>query len=199
MLLRHWVLAVATGGTLACDLPAWRKTFDRYWREYPKAEAGDLYKLAHQGIMGSEHAVGDTAAVQAWMQREVNALPGRPEPPPHSAPLVEPLPPAGRYVRVHLRPFLARKGDVPQLLRAFVATANGPKGDTAQFACAEQALSSMAPGRVVQPTLALFAQQRRVSFAAVHHSETFEAAYAPAYRVIAADWLARLGIRTSAR
>ena len=193
MLFTRWIVAALTAGTLACDVPAWRGAFDRYWRAYPKAEATDLYKLAHQGILGSEHAVPDTSTVNAWMRRELAALPTHPEPGPYRAPLAEALPPDGRYVRLHLRPFLAQRGDVPLLLRAFVATANGPRGDTAQFACAERALASLSPGRKVDGVLKLFAAQRRGGFAATHHSPSFEAAYAPAYRVVAVEWLERLG------
>ncbi|MCC6242821.1 MAG: hypothetical protein IT353_08270 [Gemmatimonadaceae bacterium] len=179
-----WLTAASLVGALTCDVPAWTRAFADYWRSYPKAEAVDLYKFAHQGILGSEHAVHDTVPVQAWMTREVAGLTTRPEPPPHRAPLIEPLPPDGQFVRVHLRPYLDAKGDVRRLVRAFVATANGPRGDTAQFACAERALAALAPARDVRPVAALFRAQRRTSFDAVHHSPAFEAAYAPAYRVV---------------
>ncbi len=178
-----WVITMATLGALACDVPAWERAFAAYRREYPKAEALDLYKFAHQGVLGSEHAVYDTAGVSAWMTREVAGLPSRIEPSPHRAPLVEPLPPDGRFVRVHLRPYLAQQGDVSTLVRAFIATANDPRGDTTQFACAEQALLKGAT-LDVRSVLALFREQRRKGFAAVHHSAAFEAAYAPAYRVV---------------
>lgn len=198
---RLGVLAVLTGGALACDQPtscdigAWQQAIQHHVREYPKAEAADLYKFVHQGILGSEHAVRDTMAVHAWMQREVAGLPERPEPPGHVAPLVEPLPPSGTYVRIHLRPFLAAKSDVPSLLRAFVATANDPSGDTAQFACAQQALSAMSPAPTLRATIDLIASQRREGFGALHHSEAFEASYAPAYRVIARERLTMPGLR----
>lgn len=194
--LATMLLALATGranNTYApCDVTAWRRALDAYWVEYPKAEAADLYKFAHQGIMGSEHAVPDTASVAAWMRREVESLASHPEPPPHRAPLVESLPPDGRYVRVHLRPYLARKGDPARLVHEFVATANGPRGDTAQFACAERALRQLASHREVSGVLALIAQRRRTGFDATHHSAAFETAYAPAYRVVRASGVAAL-------
>lgn len=190
------VLALAFGSVpdtyAPCDETAWRRALDAYWTEYPNAEAADLYKFAHQGIMGSEHAVSDTASVAAWMRREVASLSAHREPPPHRAPLVEPLPPDGRFVRVHLRPYLARKADPSRLVREFVATANGPRGDTAQFACAEKALKQLASHREVSATLALIAERRRTGFDAAHHSKAFESAYAPAYRVIRASRVAAL-------
>ncbi|MEI6741014.1 MAG: hypothetical protein WCK74_11955 [Gemmatimonadaceae bacterium] len=177
-----------------CDVAAWRAALDAHWREYPRAEAADLYKLTHHGIMGSEHAVPDTATVNAWMRREVAGLPAHPEPAGHRAALVQSLPPTGRFVRVHLRPFLARGGHPEQLLQAFVATANGPKGDTAQFACAESAIRTMVPARDTTAILSLFAARRRAGFPAINHSDAYEAAYAPAYRVVAREWLNRLNL-----
>ncbi len=186
------LFAALAAGSHACDGAAWRRALDGYWREYPRAEAADLYKFAHQGIMGSEHAVPDTTTVTAWMTREVRELPTRPEPGSHRAPMIEPLPPAGQFVRVHLRPYLAQRGDVSALLRGFVVTANGPRGDTAQFACAEQALAAMAPARDTRAVVALIRERRRTGFDAVHHSTAFERAYAPAYRVLDAAVATRL-------
>ncbi len=198
-MIPRWILTALAAGTIACDLPAWRHAFASYWREHPRAEATDLYKFAHQGILGSEHAVRDTATVNAWMRREVAALPTRPEPSPLRAALIEQLPPDGRFVRLHLRPYLAQRGDIGVLLTAFVATANGARGDTAQFACAERALASMPKGPDVQAVLTLIQSRRRTGFEATHHSKAFEAAYAPAYRVVGAEWIDALSGRPSRR
>lgn len=186
----RWLFTAITAGSLLCDVGAWRRTLESYWTAYPRAEAQDIYKLAHQGIMGSEHAVTDTAAVSGWMVRELAALTplGESQTRARREPLFEPLPPDGHYLRVHLRPFIEADGDVSLLLRAFVATANGPRGDTAQFACAEQALRLMPSGDLVDQTLTVFAAQRQSGFSAVHHSAAFQAAYAPAYRVVEAGW-----------
>jgi hypothetical protein len=165
----------------ACDPVVWRRAFAQYTTRYPKARAVDLYKFAHHGIMGSEHAVRDTAPVRAWMTRELAQLAAGSivRTNPVVDPLVEPLPPDGRFVRIHLRPFVQARGNTEALLHAFIATANGAPGDTARFACAESALGTSAAG-------VLFADQRRKGFPAVHHSPGYEAAYGPAYRVVEA-------------
>ncbi len=189
-----WVLLIAatfSPRTPVCDVPAWRRSIDGYVRAHPRAEAVDLYKLAHQGILGSEHAVTDTASAVAWMQRELATLSPAPQPVTDSS-VSEPLPPVGRFVRVHLRPFLAHRGDPATLVRAFVATANGARGDTAQFACVERALSTLAPSPTFTRLASLIRERRRTGFDAVHHSAGFEAAYAPAYRVIDAALLSAL-------
>jgi len=164
---------------ISCDLAGWRRAFAQYRTTYPEARAVDLYKFAHHGILGSEHAVRDTVPVRAWMSRELSQLAAGAISRTHPVadPLVEPLPPDGRFVRVHLRPFLSQHGNADALLRAFMATANAARGDTARFACAEAALGA-------SPARALIAAKRHEGFPAVHHSPEYERAYGPAYRVI---------------
>lgn len=178
----------------ACDASAWQRAFRQYVARYPAAGAADLYKLAHHGIMGSEHAVRDTVPVRAWMTRELAQLAAgtMTRTNPVDDPLIEILPPDGRFVRVHLRPFVARRGDTEALLRAFVATANEARGDTAQFACAEQALRALPDVAISAASRAFIADRRRAGFPAVHHADAYERAYGPAYRVVAARRAAAL-------
>ena len=186
--------AVAYAPAPACDASVWQRAFQQYVARYPAAGAADLYKLAHHGIMGSEHAVRDTVPVRAWMTRELAQLAAGTitRTNPVEDPLVEILPPDGRFTRVHLRPFVARHGDTEALLRAFVATANEARGDTAQFACAEQALRALPDVAISAASRAFIADRRRAGFPAVHHADAYERAYGPAYRVIAARRAAAL-------
>ncbi len=172
-----------------CDPKPWQRAFDQYVTTYPQAQAADLYKFAHHGIMGSEHAIGDTSAVRAYMTRELSQLASGALSRTHAVaePIVEPLPPDGRFVRVHLRPFQKQHGSTDSLLLAFIATANSAKGDTSRFACAEQALSGAPWLAAARAAGALIAEKRRSGFAAVHHSPAYEKAYGPAYRVIEAS------------
>jgi hypothetical protein len=163
---------------LGCDLGGWREAVGRYRSSHPAAGVQDLYKLAHQGILGSEHAVRDTARVRGWLTRELGEVRSGARRGAGYGAAVEPLPPDGRFVRVHLRPYAARGGDPERLLTAFVATANRARGDTAAFACAERALAG------VEGFGAYVAARRREGFPAVHHSEGYEGAYGPAYRVV---------------
>lgn len=160
----------------------WRDAFSAYVQTHPAAGPADLYKLAHQGIMGSEHAVRDTAAVHRWMTSELAALPARATPSADRAPLVEALPPDGRFVRVHLRPLLAQRGSPDALVQAFIATANGASGDPAQFSCAIEGLEGLGARAAAARTF--FEARRDDGYPAVHHSPAYEASDAPAYRVI---------------
>jgi hypothetical protein len=86
---------------------------------YPLFTLKDLYKLLHQGVLGSEHAVTSEPAAREWLEREIAGLGPGPE-----EPLIDVIACDGRIARVHLRPFLAGGGDPEVLLRAFVHTAN---------------------------------------------------------------------------
>jgi hypothetical protein len=190
----HTAMYTAMMAVAPCDPKPWQRAFDQYVTTYPEARAADLYKFAHHGIMGSEHAVHDTEPVRAYMTRELAKLAAGSITRTHPVadPLIEPLPPDNRFVRVHLRPYLERHGSPDALLEAFVRTANSARGDTSRFACAAQALADAPWLTAAQSTVALIARYRRSGFPAVHHSPDYEKAYGPAYRVLDAEQAATL-------
>ena len=159
---------------------------------YPLMELQDVYKLIHQAAMGSEHAVSDTAAAYRWMEREIATLADGPD-----DPLLDPLTPDSQLVRVHLRPYLAGGGDPDALVRAFVETANTYPGSVERLRrywryaerSAEAGLLPFSPDAMT----AFLAEQAEAGYPAVHHSARYEAAYAPAYRVVARQHLGRVG------
>jgi hypothetical protein len=175
-------------GAQACDASAWERAYVRMLDAHPKAGISDFYKLAHQGIRGSEHAVGERADAAAWMTREIRELDTLPAT--IDEPLVEPLPPDGRFVRVHLRPFIARGGDPEKLLDAFVKTANAPASEVAEFSCAATAAAKTMEARgAAAGTRAFFEARRAAGYEAAHHSPEYGVAYRPAYRVIARKYV----------
>lgn len=146
----------------------------------------DAYKLVQHASMGSEHAVSDRAAAADWMKREVQAI-AQSKSSGTVDPLVDTLGAGGRYARVYLRPFIAAGGDPDRLVTAFVATANAT-GDSAAFRCARETMQAMAESRRApwspDSVRAFLTAQRAAGWPAVHHSAAYEAAYAPAYRVV---------------
>jgi hypothetical protein len=157
-------------------------------RRYPHWQLGDVYKLVHQGALGSEHVVSDEARARSWLVREVAEMgPGPDEP------LVDPISPDGAIVRVHLRPYARLGLDVEQLLQAFLRTAREFRGSTGEV---ERGL--MEAARLSREGLLAFheadildflALMRAGGFPAVRHSAAFGAEYRPAYRVAARDVL----------
>jgi hypothetical protein len=155
---------------------------------YPELGTADLYKLLHQGALGSEHAVPSAEAAARWMDEELSSMGDGP-----SEPLVDTIAPGGAFVRVHLRPFVEAGGSSAELLSAFVRTANAAAGSEEALACALTAASAMArDGRLPLSHGdwdGYVRRRREEGYPAVHHSEAFVARYRPAYRVVAGPLL----------
>lgn len=155
---------------------------DHYSR-YPQMQLKDLYKLVHQAAMGSEHAVKDIQSARQWLEREIEILPGHSD-----EPVIDPITPDQSLVRVHLKPYLDSGGDPESLLRSFIRTANeyqGSKEVLKQYwectkASTNQGDLPFTPGDLDS----LFNHMASLDFPAVHHSEQYQVAYAPHYRVL---------------
>ncbi len=159
-------------------------------RRHPRWALEDLYKLIHQGAMGSEHAVIDEAHGREWLTRELKGLGSGPE-----EPLLEPISGDRLIVRVHLRPFARLGLDSEVLLAAFLRTGKEFRGSTDRI---EESFSDAA--RLAREGLiafdeayvdGFFARMKAAGFPAIHHSAVFQAEYHPAYRVVARAFLAR--------
>jgi len=162
---------------------------------YPLWDIADLYKLVHQGAMGNEHAVADETAARAWLLRELEIMRSGPEGHCPVEPILDSISADGSIVRVHLRQYVRLGLDAETLLGAFLHTAREFRGSTERI---EESLSEAA--RLAREGLFAFdeadvrglvARMKAVGFPAVHHSAVFEAAYRPAYRVVARAFLPR--------
>jgi hypothetical protein len=158
-------------------------------RRYPRLQRQDVYKLIHQAALGSEHAVSSVDAARRWLETELHGLAGGPE-----EPVVDPISADGRIARIHLRPYLAEKGDLTALVGAFVRTASEYRGATEQIARYWTLAERMAEVGELPFTPSglrdLFVEMKGQEFPAAHHSPEYKAAYRPAYRVIAREFLA---------
>lgn len=161
---------------------------------YPKMQPDDLYKLLHQAAMGSEHAIPNREAARQWMNRELEDLRIEGDETVEE-PLIEPLSPDGRLVRVNLRPYLRSGADPELLLDAFVLTAGRHQGDsgTLERYC-NQAVDLAREGELPFSPAELdsnFAALKTQGYPAVHHSAPYAEAYRPAYRVVLRELLDR--------
>lgn len=169
-----------------------RRVLELHLARYPKMQVEDLYKLLHQAAMGSEHAISSREAARQWLDREIEALEesttglG-------AEPLIEPISPGGRLIRVHLRPCLRDGWDMDQLLDAFVQTAEQYSGDAATLDKYCQSAVDLARDGALpfspSELEARFAELKQQGYPAVHHSETYREAYRPAYRVVLRELL----------
>ena len=156
-------------------------------RRYPRMEPSDLYKLCMQRSMGPEHLVNAGEAL-SWLQREAAEL--APLPAGVDDVAVELLDPGAGLARIHLRPWLAQGRALEALADAFAATARYWTPAPDRLAVELGAVTGFLP--TLDPPLGFDAPAWEAFTAplvaqglpAVHHSEVYRAAYAPAYRVV---------------
>jgi hypothetical protein len=180
--------ANASTTTLTPEEAAFRCILSKQLRRYPHMEVQDLYKLILQASFGSEHAVSDLAAARRWLERELDELEPGPE-----EPMLDPISPDGRIVRIHLRPYLAAGRDRAELLVAFVRTAHEHRGRAATLQrywdFAEQMAATDHLPFMLQELQTFFVAMQTQGFPAVHHTNTYTQSYHPAYRVVAHEFL----------
>ena len=170
---------------------AFRRILLDHHERYPRWGVEDVYKLIHQAAMGSEHAVKNTLAVHDWMERELATMREGPK-----EPLMDPIRPDARIVRIHLRPYIARGGSAFALVEAFIATANNFKGsmkdlDSYWASARQMAFEGDLPFDPEKMDK-FFAKAHKTNFEAHEHSAVYEKLYRPAYRVIMKDLLPSL-------
>ena len=149
----------------------------------PRWQPQDMYKLAYQAALGSEHAAPSESAARRWLEMEIAGLGDGPD-----EPLLETISPDGRLVRVNLRPYLASGGDLERLLGAFLHTAAAWRGEMAvlqQYIDWAIELAGLAEFSIPPAEMAAFFKcMAEVGFPAAHHSPEYRDAYRPAYRVV---------------
>lgn len=158
--------------------------FGAHLDDHPMAGAEDLYKFLHQAVYGPGHAVPDREAATSWLEQEIGNL----------GPLVdneqscEPLGGEPPLVRINLRPFVADGGDRSLLVDAFVSGANEDRGSSYRMqvvlSLAASYVQCAGRGELAPELKVLSADLAQKGYPAIHHSEAYAEAYAPAYRVI---------------
>jgi hypothetical protein len=173
------------------DEASFRRLLTTQLARYPQLEVQDLYKLIFQASFGSEHAVADAVVAHRRLERELHELADGPE-----EPIVDPISPDGRIVRINLRPYLAARGDVAGLLEAFVRTARDYRGTEATLHRYWRYAEHMAAASLLPFACEMlqgsFAAMQIKGFPAVHHSDMYAKTYRPAYRVIVRGFLASI-------
>ena len=182
------LLASAAKAQNGDSLQSFREVVAIHLERYPAMEIQDLYKLALQAAMGSEHAVPDRRAAAQWLEREMSSLQDSPP-----EPFSEPLSPDGRLVRVNLRSFREQGGEMSRLLEAFVTTASRFAGSEMRLRDYWGDIGSMAeadeiPFDIIQ-VHELWTDLKSWGFPAVHHSASYREHYRPAYRVVLLELL----------
>jgi hypothetical protein len=161
--------------------------------------ARDVYKLLYQASMGAEHLLTDTAGVRAYLAEELSGIDSGFA----TEPLLERISPDGEMVRVNLRPFRALNLPAESLVQAMFTSAAETVADTALLYRWWDDYSSLVGHGVISPApedmVEWDGRVRRGQIGPFHHSEAYEMANRPAYRVVRRDviliLLNNLGIR----
>ena len=161
---------------------------------YPLMGLRDIYKLIFQGVMGSEHLISSPQGFINYLAEEFEPL--QPDP---SGRLMEPIRPDKTLLRINLRPYKARQLNPDVLIPPLLETARYFKGETSELriswmefvhACQQGQFPSFDHDQTHQFTAWL----EELDFPAVHHSETYNREYMPAYRLIATEFIHSLGL-----
>ena len=149
---------------------------------HPAMQLADVYKLLHQAALGSAHAV-DAATARQRLDAEIAGLGAGPD-----APLADVISPDGRLARIDLRAYVAKGLDIGALADAFAQTAATYPASPEKLAKFCGCLGDFADtGGIPFERAAVEAYmnaRRDEGWPAVHHSDAYRAAYAPAYRVV---------------
>ena len=146
---------------------------------YPLMEAQDVVKLIYQNEFGAAHMIKDEAACRAALRTEYAATPKN-----SLLPRYEDI--GNGMVRIHLAALA--ENELEALGTAFIAGAGAAQGTLSRFRAKLSLLETLtAEGLLPFSTQALttyLAAYEAAGFPAVSHSETYRAAYRPAYRVV---------------
>ncbi len=138
---------------------------------YPAMEDGDAVKYVFQAMLGVGHLLGERDTVAARAADEMAGL--SPDP---AEPLTEPVGPA--WARLNLRRAKA-EGLTPQAVAGLMLSSG------AALAYTRQQVADACAGLGIAPeALSNVLDERWLP----SHSPAYRAQYAPAYRLIAADW-----------
>lgn len=185
-------MAMVEPGKPASERAAWQRILLEQAYQRPQWQLQDVYKLAFQAALGSEHAAPSEAAARQWLEGEIACLGPGPAGQPVDKP-VEPISPDGRLARVNLRPYLASDGSPEDLLRAFLRTAHAWQGrgeDLQQYI--DWAIELVEEGRLEFPQAEAkkyFRNFAEAGYPPAHHSPIYREHYRPAYRVILLELL----------
>jgi hypothetical protein len=155
---------------------------------YPMMQVQDVYKMLYQGEFGVKHIIDNPETARQYLDIELEQVIAD-----ASEPLWEVIAPDSSIVRVNLRPFKANHLDPDNLWEAMLKTAETVTGDSTRLVDYwQQVMLAVEEGILPFPgqEAYMFLQtMQEHGLPAVHHSETYRAAYLPAYRVIAMDYL----------
>lgn len=151
----------------------------------------DVCKMFHQAVYGPAHILADPERALRELRRELLEVQTSGQ-----EPLAEPISPDHSVVRLNLRPYKHMGGSVEALWQALIESAGAMHGsEEAFFARWRPFAAAVRRGELPFSASEITAMENFLAkrgVVAVHHSDAYRSANAPAYRVLTAAALRRL-------
>jgi len=168
-----------------CNTEDLLRSATRQWRLDKYLQIDDAYKWIYQATRGGEHAVTSRESARQWLEGEWQGLTSAN----NDESIWVPLCSGGEIGRLNLRPFKAKGGKAEDLLDAFLASSREYKGGRTDFLDAwlelGRGLKKGSIGKLDHKSWTkLDTEMKAKDYPAIHHSETYEKARHPAYRVL---------------
>ena len=155
------------------------------WKADKNVRIDDAYKWTYQATRGGEHAVPDTESARKWLNNEWSSMGTVAK----DIAIWEPLCSGGEIGRLNLRPFKNKGGEPDDLLDAFLASSREYRSDGTNFIAAWKELGKRLKKKsygslTYKDWSKLDAEMKAKNYPAVHHSDTYNKAEKPAYRIV---------------
>ena len=150
--------------------------------QYPEATLQDVYKSFYQERFGPGHMIPNVDNARNYLMSEMEQASE------NTGAYYEPIGSDGKYVRIYLNAVSDGKISAQQLLDAFVKSANHvePRSDkwVDQWAHILKVIKEKRLPVTMNEELKLLLKECSEQDEAVHHSETYNKAYRPHYRIV---------------
>ncbi|MBL7135168.1 MAG: hypothetical protein ISS81_01080 [Candidatus Marinimicrobia bacterium] len=150
---------------------------------YPEMEVQDLYKIIYQATLGPAHLGTNEKIILSYLNREIESINADPE-----IDLVENISPSGKYIRINLKKFKNKSGNVKLLANVIALSA---KEKVLNMEILNKRWKMIA--RIVDSGDLLFDKEEFRQFSNFiisnkseipHHSKKYRECYSPSYRVV---------------
>ena len=143
----------------------------------------DAYKLIYQSVFGIEHLLNDVEVAKGYLEREIDALVAD-----DVEAMLESIAPDGEVVRLNLRPYKFRCGNVDRLFEAMLRSAeliSGSRDDFVQLwgdfkQAVRHNMLDFNPAELAAFDHLVHCE----NYPPKHHSPAYREANQPAYRVL---------------
>ena len=167
--------------------PHFSECLAQHLTTHPVFTAQDVYKFVHQSVAGPGHFMPGKEEALAYLQHEIANLKEAPQ----REPLYEELGGEPGLVRLNLRRYVKRGGDLQRLVEAMQITAASVTLNRDEMSRRLRIGASLLARRGLHKErdalVNMLKEYASRGYPALHHSERYGAAYHPAYRVISRE------------